>query len=64
VRGVPLIAPASEGINSVELANAILLSSWTNKAIDLPLDATLYARWLKKKIAASPRTEKRNADLR
>lgn len=59
LRGVPLIAPAAEGINSVELANAILLSSWTNKAIDLPLDAALYARWLKRKIAASPRTLKK-----
>jgi predicted dehydrogenase len=49
----PLIAPAAEGIYSVELANAILLSSWTEKPVDLPLDAATYSRWLKKKIAAS-----------
>lgn len=54
--GAPLIAPAAEGIRSVELANAILLSSWTDEAIDLPLDARRYARWLKRKIAASPHT--------
>jgi len=55
LRGAPLIAPAAEGIRSVELANAILLSSWTDKAVELPLDAALYARWLKRKIEASPR---------
>ena len=54
----PLIAPAEEGLRSVELANAILLSSWTDKAIDLPLNSVLYARWLKRKIAASPRTNR------
>ena len=58
LRGAPLIAPAAEGIHSVELANAILLSCWTDKAIDLPLDSALYARWLKRKIAASPRTNR------
>jgi predicted dehydrogenase len=55
-RGTPLIAPAVEGVRSVELANAILLSSWTNQAVDLPLDAALYARWLRRKITASSRT--------
>lgn len=64
VRRAPLIAPAAEGLRSVELANAILLSSWTNQTIDLPLDSARYARWLKQKIAGSPRTGKRNADLR
>jgi predicted dehydrogenase len=53
LRGKPLIAPAAEGILSVELANAILLSSWTGKPVNLPLDSALYARWLKRKIAAS-----------
>jgi predicted dehydrogenase len=56
LRGAPLIAPAAEGIRSVELANAILLSSWTEKPVDLPLDSARYARWLKRKIAASSRT--------
>jgi predicted dehydrogenase len=56
--GVPLIAPAAEGLNSLELANAMLLSAWTEKTIDLPLDAKLYEKWLKKKIAA-PRAGKR-----
>ncbi len=55
LRGEPLIAPAAEGIRSVELANAILLSSGTDAAVDLPLNSATYARWLKRKIAASPR---------
>ncbi len=42
--GAPLIAHASEGATSVELANAILLSSLRNETLDLPLDAALYDR--------------------
>jgi predicted dehydrogenase len=53
--GAPLIAPAEEGIHSVELANAMLLSTWQGCAIDLPLDGALYARHLAAKVAASPR---------
>lgn len=58
LKGAPLLTPAAEGIRSVELANAILLSSWTDKAINLPLDSALYARWLKRKIAESPRSSR------
>jgi predicted dehydrogenase len=51
--GVPLIAPAPEGLAALELANAMLLSAWTNKTVDLPLDAAVYEKWLKRKIAGS-----------
>jgi predicted dehydrogenase len=51
--GKPLIAPAVEGIRSVELANAMLLSAWLDKAIKLPLDGKLYERELNKRIATS-----------
>jgi predicted dehydrogenase len=44
--GQPLIAPAVEGIHSVELANAMLFSSFKQKTVDLPLDAKAYARHL------------------
>ncbi len=54
--GAPLISPAVEGSRSVELANAMLLSAWTDETIDLPMNATRYARLLKKKIATSPLT--------
>ena len=45
--GQALIAPAADGRNSVELANAILMSAWTHRTIDLPLDASAYAALLK-----------------
>ncbi|MEI8342338.1 MAG: Gfo/Idh/MocA family oxidoreductase [Verrucomicrobiota bacterium] len=48
-----LIAPAQEGVYSVELANAMLLSSFRDRPITLPLDAAEYAAELKKKIEES-----------
>ncbi|MDX6766900.1 MAG: Gfo/Idh/MocA family oxidoreductase [Candidatus Methylacidiphilales bacterium] len=50
---VPLIAPAAEGIHSVELANAMLLSSHLGKRIELPISPVTYAGFLKKRIASS-----------
>jgi predicted dehydrogenase len=49
----PLIAPAVEGIHSVELANAMLYSSFQKKTVELPLDARAYARHLKRLIQTS-----------
>jgi predicted dehydrogenase len=51
--GAPLIAPGAEGVNSVELANAMLLSAWTNKTIELPMNAAAYARQLQRHIRES-----------
>jgi len=51
--GAPLIAPASEGIHSVELANAILYSSLENRTIDMPLDGAAYEQRLQQLIAES-----------
>ncbi len=56
--GAPLIAPAAEGLHSVELANAILLSAWTGAPVELPLDGERYARALAARVAASPLTRK------
>ncbi len=49
----PLLAPAEEGIRSVELANAMLYSSATDRRIDLPLDADAYRAWLNERMAGS-----------
>lgn len=49
----PLIAPASEGIHSVELANALLYSSLINQTVELPLDAAAYEQKLNQLIAES-----------
>lgn len=51
--GAPLIAPAAEGLHSLELANAMLLSAWLNEPVALPLDSATYAKHLRKKIAGS-----------
>ncbi len=53
LHGEPLIAPAAEGIHSVELANAMLLSSARNKAVSLPMSSRTYATQLKKWMATS-----------
>jgi predicted dehydrogenase len=44
--GTPLIAPGSDGVASVELANAILLSAWRRAPVTLPLDGMAYEREL------------------
>jgi predicted dehydrogenase len=51
--GEPLIAPAADGLHSVELANAMLYSAWTDKGVDLPLDGRAYARRLRALVAQS-----------
>lgn len=48
--GEPLLAPGSDGIHGVALANAIHLSSWLGKEVELPVDEELYLNELKKKI--------------
>ncbi|CAN5572255.1 Gfo/Idh/MocA family oxidoreductase [soil metagenome] len=53
-----LIAPAREGIRSVELANSMILSSFEDKTITLPLDGRKYERFLRQKIAASKARKK------
>jgi len=49
-----LLASAREGLNAVELANAMLYSAWTNHPVRLPLDSAAYEAALQEKIATSP----------
>lgn len=44
--GAPLIAPADQGLRSLELANAMIYSSFTGDTVDLPLNANKYERFL------------------
>jgi predicted dehydrogenase len=62
--GKRLIAPAEEGIHSVELANAMLFSSAIDMTVALPLDARAFERWLSGKIKNSSfrKTEARGSD--
>ena len=62
--GADLIAPGEEGIHSVELANAMLLSAMTGKRVDMPLHAPTFASHLQTLIATSThaKTVSRQAD--
>ena len=51
--GEPLLAPAGEGMNSVELANAMLLSGALGEEVALPLDGVRYEALLNERIAHS-----------
>ena len=44
--GEPLIAPAVEGLQSLMLGNAIMLSSFLDRTVELPIDGDLYERKL------------------
>ncbi len=50
LEGTPLLAPGSDGINEVILANAIHLSSWLGKEVEIPLDEELFLMELNKRI--------------
>lgn len=51
--GEPLLAPGAEGINAVELANAIVHSSLLEKTVELPLDGGAWEVKLNELIATS-----------
>lgn len=53
LKQTPLIAAGEEGIYSVELANAMLYSTFRDRMIELPLDSEAYAAALNEKIATS-----------
>lgn len=48
--GTPLLAPGSDGIKGVRLANAIHLSSWTGSEVALDFDEDLFLAELNKRI--------------
>lgn len=58
--GTPLLAPGSDGINGVRLANAIHLSSWTKKEVSLKdFDEDDYLKELNKHIKKEGKFETR-----
>ncbi len=57
LHGAELIAPAEEGLNSVMLNNAIILSAQKRATVDLPIDGAEYADLLKAYIAQPPRSD-------
>ena len=51
--GTPLLAPGTEGINGVQLSNAMLLSAWTDDWVDIPVDDDLFYEKLQEQIKNS-----------
>ncbi|MBE6732715.1 MAG: Gfo/Idh/MocA family oxidoreductase [Ruminococcaceae bacterium] len=53
LRGEPLVANGFEGINSLTISNAIHLSAFLDKTIELPFDEELYYDELMKRVKTS-----------
>ncbi|MDR1569333.1 MAG: Gfo/Idh/MocA family oxidoreductase [Oscillospiraceae bacterium] len=60
LRGEPLVAPGVEGIRGLTISNAMHLSSWLDKTIELPLDEDLFYAELMKRAATSRHKEDTN----
>jgi len=52
-QGTPLLASGDEGIRGVELANAMMLSTWTDDWVDIPVDEERFYDELQKRVAQS-----------
>ncbi len=51
--GTALLAPGSEGINGLQISNAVYLSTWLDDWVSIPVDEELYYRKLQEKINTS-----------
>ena len=58
LRGEALIAPARDGLDSLSLANAMLLSTWEQDTVRLPLDSARYQAALEERLATSSLRDK------
>ncbi|MGA2554651.1 MAG: Gfo/Idh/MocA family oxidoreductase [Verrucomicrobiota bacterium] len=56
--GQPLIAPGQEGVNSVELANAMVFSSLAGQTLELPMSGAAWETKLHELIAQSKTAKK------
>lgn len=60
LHGTPLLAPGVEGINGLTLSNAMHLSQWLGREVEIPFDDALYKEELMKRVA----TSRRKTDVR
>ena len=51
VEGTPLLAPGTDGIKGVTIANAMHLSSWLGQEVEIPFDEDLFLEELEKRKA-------------
>ena len=52
-QGTSLLASGDEGICGVELANAMMLATWTDDWVDMPVDEERFYEELQKRVANS-----------
>ena len=57
LRGEPLVANGCEGINGLTLSNAMHMSAFLGKTVELPIDEDLYYEELMKRVKTSRRKE-------
>ncbi|EXG83821.1 putative dehydrogenase [Clostridium sp. ASBs410] len=57
LHGTPLIAEGLEGINGLTLSNAMHLSSWLKKEVEIPFDEDLFLEELNKRRSESRKKE-------
>jgi predicted dehydrogenase len=57
LHGTPLIAEGYEGINGLTISNAMHLSSWLGKPVEIPFDEDLFYEELMKRVKTSRRKE-------
>ena len=57
LKGTPLVAEGIEGINGLTLSNAMHLSSWLGKTVEIPFDEDLFLSELNKRRAVSKKKE-------
>ena len=59
LHGTPLVAEGAEGVRALMLSNAMHLSSWLGRPVELPVDEALFARLLGERRSTSRRKEGR-----
>ena len=52
-----MVADGAEGINGVMLSNAMHLSAFTGKTVELPFDEDLYYEELQKRVQSSKKKD-------
>lgn len=57
LKGTPLVADGVEGINGLTLSNAMHLSSWLDKTVEIPFDEDLFLAELNRRRAVSRKKE-------
>lgn len=61
--GEELLAPGYEGINGLNISNAIHLSDWTNDWAELPVDSELFLKLLNQKRKNSVKKETASSEI-